>query len=56
MSEYTLARIEEATKKIVKELNITGPFNIQYIAKNSEVSFALTVSSSFDSTNDERLF
>lgn len=37
VSEYTLARIEEATKKIVKELEITGPFNIQFIAKNSEV-------------------
>jgi carbamoyl-phosphate synthase (ammonia) len=37
VSEYVLARIEDATKKIVKELNITGPFNIQYIVKNSDV-------------------
>ena len=37
VSEYVLARIEAATKKIVKELNITGPFNIQYIAKESDV-------------------
>jgi carbamoyl-phosphate synthase (ammonia) len=37
VSEYVLARIEDATKKIVKELNITGPFNIQFIAKNSDV-------------------
>jgi len=37
VSEYTLARIEAATKKIVAELNITGPFNIQYIAKDSDV-------------------
>jgi carbamoyl-phosphate synthase (ammonia) len=37
VTEYTLARVEDATKKIVKELNITGPFNIQYIAKGSDV-------------------
>ena len=37
VSEYVLARIEDATKKIVKELNITGPFNIQFIAKESDV-------------------
>jgi len=37
VSEYTLVRIEEATKKIVRELSITGPFNIQYITKGSDV-------------------
>ena len=37
VTEYTLSRIEEATKKIVKELDITGPFNIQYITKGSDV-------------------
>ena len=37
VTEYTLARIEEATQKIVKELNITGPYNIQFIAKGSDV-------------------
>jgi len=37
VSEYVLSRIEDATKKIVKALNITGPFNIQYIAKGSDV-------------------
>ena len=37
VSEYVLARVEEATIKIVKELEITGPFNIQYIAKGSDV-------------------
>ena len=37
VSEFTKARIEENTIKIVKELNITGPFNIQYIAKDSDV-------------------
>ena len=35
VSEYVLARIEDATKKIVENLEITGPFNIQFIAKES---------------------
>ena len=29
----TVRRIEDATSKIAKKLNITGPFNIQFIAK-----------------------
>ena len=37
VSEYVLNRVEDATMKIVKALNITGPFNIQYIAKGSDV-------------------
>ena len=37
VSEYVLARIEEATQKIVAKLEITGPFNIQFIAKDSDV-------------------
>lgn len=37
VSEYVLSRVEDATMKIVKKLNITGPFNIQYIAKGSDV-------------------
>lgn len=37
VSEYTLSRIEDATRKIVRELNITGPFNIQFICKGSDV-------------------
>jgi carbamoyl-phosphate synthase (ammonia) len=37
VSEYVLSRIESATQKIVERLNITGPFNIQYIAKDSDV-------------------
>lgn len=37
VSDFVISRIEEATVKIVKELNITGPFNIQYIAKGSDV-------------------
>lgn len=37
VSAYVLARIEDATQKIVKELQITGPFNIQFIAKDSDV-------------------
>lgn len=37
VTEYVLNRVEDATTKIVKALNITGPFNIQYIAKGSDV-------------------
>ncbi|EJD00418.1 carbamoyl-phosphate synth [Fomitiporia mediterranea MF3/22] len=33
----TVRRIEEATAKIANALNVTGPFNIQFIAKNNEI-------------------
>jgi len=33
----TARRIKRISKKIAKELNISGPFNIQYLAKNNEV-------------------
>ncbi|PKI83760.1 Carbamoyl-phosphate synthase [Malassezia vespertilionis] len=33
----TVRRIEEATGKIGAALNVTGPFNIQFIAKNNEI-------------------
>lgn len=33
----TIARIEEATRKIGNALNVTGPFNIQFIAKDNEI-------------------
>ena len=33
----TIRRIKEITKKIVKELSITGPCNIQFIAKNNQI-------------------
>ncbi|KAH8917440.1 isoaspartyl dipeptidase-like protein, partial [Atractiella rhizophila] len=33
----TVRRIELATKKIGNALNVTGPFNIQFIAKNNEI-------------------
>ncbi len=33
----TARRIKQISKKIAKELNISGPFNIQYLAKNNEV-------------------
>ncbi|KAI8365431.1 hypothetical protein EDC96DRAFT_509691 [Choanephora cucurbitarum] len=33
----TVRKIEEATAKIGRALNITGPFNIQFIAKNNEI-------------------
>ncbi|KAI0357085.1 carbamoyl-phosphate synth [Trametes cingulata] len=33
----TVRRIEDATAKIGNALNVTGPFNIQFIAKNNEI-------------------
>ncbi|KAG8779520.1 hypothetical protein FRC12_024159 [Ceratobasidium sp. 428] len=33
----TVRRIEDATRKIGDALNVTGPFNIQFIAKNNEI-------------------
>ena len=33
----TARRIKKISKMIAKELNISGPFNIQYLAKNNEV-------------------
>jgi carbamoyl-phosphate synthase large subunit len=33
----TLRRIKRISKKIARELNISGPFNIQYLAKGNEI-------------------
>jgi carbamoyl-phosphate synthase large subunit len=33
----TVRRIKGITKKIVKELNISGPFNIQFLAKKNQI-------------------
>ncbi|KAI6127125.1 hypothetical protein F5141DRAFT_1085700 [Pisolithus sp. B1] len=33
----TVRQIEEATARIANALNVTGPFNIQFIAKNNEI-------------------
>ncbi|MBQ2166090.1 MAG: carbamoyl-phosphate synthase (glutamine-hydrolyzing) large subunit, partial [Bacteroidaceae bacterium] len=33
----TVRQIKKISRKIAKELNISGPFNIQYLAKNREV-------------------
>lgn len=33
----TVRKIKDATKKILKELEITGPFNIQYLAKDNKI-------------------
>lgn len=33
----TIARIEDATRKIGAALNVTGPFNIQFIAKDNDI-------------------
>ncbi|KAK4193838.1 protein pyrABCN [Podospora australis] len=37
LEQTTIQRIEEATRKIGNALNITGPFNIQFIAKNNDI-------------------
>ncbi|MDO8639336.1 MAG: ATP-grasp domain-containing protein, partial [bacterium] len=34
----TQRKIEEVGKKLAKELDITGPFNIQFLAKDNEIS------------------
>ncbi|MBF0548623.1 MAG: ATP-grasp domain-containing protein, partial [Candidatus Riflebacteria bacterium] len=33
----TVRRIKKITKRVAKELNITGPFNMQFLAKDNEV-------------------
>lgn len=33
----TIKKIKETTKKITRALNITGPFNIQFIAKDNQI-------------------
>ena len=33
----TVRKIKDATRKILKELNINGPFNIQFLAKNNQI-------------------
>ena len=33
----TIRRIKKITRQIAKELNISGPFNIQFLARNNEV-------------------
>ncbi|CAG8640767.1 11300_t:CDS:2, partial [Paraglomus occultum] len=33
----TVSKIKSATEKIANELNVTGPFNIQFIAKNNDI-------------------
>eukprot|EP00968_Pinguiococcus_pyrenoidosus_P015568 scaffold1439_cov282-Pinguiococcus_pyrenoidosus.AAC.4 len=37
ISNYTKWRITDATAKVAKELNITGPFNMQFICKGTDV-------------------
>jgi carbamoyl-phosphate synthase/aspartate carbamoyltransferase len=37
LEETTISRIEEATRKIGAALNVTGPFNIQFIAKDNDI-------------------
>lgn len=37
LEKTTIERIEEATRKIGVALNVTGPFNIQFIAKDNDI-------------------
>ncbi|KAH6659653.1 hypothetical protein BKA67DRAFT_545274 [Truncatella angustata] len=37
LERTTIARIEDATRKIGAALNVTGPFNIQFIAKDNDI-------------------
>ncbi|OQE45055.1 hypothetical protein PENCOP_c002G06541 [Penicillium coprophilum] len=37
LSQETVRRIEEATRKIGNALNVTGPYNIQFIAKDNDI-------------------
>lgn len=37
LDDDTIRQIEDATKKIGAALNITGPYNIQFIAKDNEI-------------------
>ncbi len=37
LERTTIERIEEATRKIAAALNITGPLNIQFIAKDNDI-------------------
>lgn len=37
LDQETIRRIEDATRKIGNALNVTGPYNIQFIAKDNEI-------------------
>lgn len=37
LDEITVRKVEEATSKVAQALNVTGPLNIQFIAKNNEI-------------------
>ncbi|CAM9847409.1 unnamed protein product, partial [Hapterophycus canaliculatus] len=36
MTPYMFNRVQDATKAVAKQLNITGPFNMQFIAKGTD--------------------
>ncbi|KAF2070217.1 hypothetical protein CYY_008463 [Polysphondylium violaceum] len=37
LDDNTIAKVEETARKIASALNVSGPFNIQFIAKNNEI-------------------
>ena len=41
ISQEALEKVKDATRKIAKKFEITGPFNIQFLNKDSEVMVKL---------------
>jgi len=37
LDKETIQKVEEATRKIVKALHVSGPFNIQFLAKDNQI-------------------
>jgi len=37
LSAFQIQRVRQISQKIVRELNVTGPFNIQYLAKGADL-------------------
>jgi len=37
LSAFQIQRVRQISQKIVRELNVTGPFNIQYLAKGADI-------------------
>lgn len=37
LDEATTSQVEEATRKIARALHVTGPFNVQFLAKDNQI-------------------
>ncbi|KAH8060798.1 carbamoyl-phosphate synthase [Aureococcus anophagefferens] len=59
LSDYTLNRARDATAEVVRQLNISGPFNIQFLvggrARDAESRPEDELDGSFPSMNDVRI-